>query len=254
VTRGLLIVGHGTRDEAGRAEFLSLTAQVAARVPHVRVQSAFLELVEPSVEEGLRLLAAGGVQRVIVQPLLLFAAAHLKHDLPMALHAMGGGMQIELAPHLGCHPVLVRLSVERFVQAAGRAGAWEARPTLTILVGRGTSDAEGQAEFGRFVRLRREACPTEGFEHCFVAAAEPALEPTLLRACASSYRRVVVQPHLLFRGEVLHAVAEAVERMRQAVPHQEWLLVPHLGPDMKLAEMVAELALRLQPHTAPLRS
>lgn len=244
MTRGLLLVGHGTRDQRGQAEFLSLAAAVAARTGGIAVQPAFLELVRPGVEQGLRLLARSHVQHVVIQPLMLFAAGHVKRDLPSAVQAAAQPMHVELMPHLGCHPALVRLSVERFVQASGGLDDSEARETLTILVGRGTSDADGQAEFVRFAQLRCAACPTGGFEHCFVAAAEPGLEAMLLQASTWHYKRVVVQPHLLFRGEVYDSIAHAVERVRRAAPQKQWLLAPHLGPDLVLAEMMAERALR----------
>lgn len=243
MTRGLLVVGHGTRDERGRAEFLSLVEAIAARASGVRVQPAFLELDRPNVQEGLRLLASRHVRKVVVQPLLLIAAGHLKRDLPEALLAAGEAVEIVLAPHLGCQPVLVQLSVKRFLQAVGRAGEAEAHETLTVLVGRGTSDAEGQAEFSRFALMRRAACETGGFEYCFVAAAEPALERTLLRAAVSPHKRVVVQPHLLFCGEVLDSIVGSVERIRCKAPRKEWVLAPHLGPDAELAQVVVERAL-----------
>lgn len=243
MTRGLLVVGHGTRDERGRAEFLSLVEAIAARLADVRVQPAFLELDRPNVQEGLQLLTRRGVGKVVVQPLLLIAAGHLKRDLPQALLAAGEAVEIVLAPHLGCQPVLVQLSVKRFAQAVGSADDAGPNETFTVLVGRGTSDADGQAEFSRFALLRRAACETGGFEYCFVAAAEPRLEQTLARAAASPHKRVVVQPHILFCGEVLDSIADSVERIRRKASHKEWVLAPHLGPDPEIAQVVAERAL-----------
>jgi sirohydrochlorin ferrochelatase len=242
VKRGLLLVGHGTRDQRGQAEFFALAEDIAARLPRLCVQPAFLELLQPSVAEGLRLLADAQVGHVVVQPLLLIAAGHFKHDLPRAVQAAAPTLHVELAPHLGSYPALARLSAERFVQVAGPAAAEAAGETLTILVGRGTSDPEGRAEFARFAHARRACCPTDGFEHCFVAAAEPTLDDALWRAARSPYRRVVVQPHLLFHGEVLDSIAQQVDRVRDAAPHKEWLLAPHLGPHPVLAEVAANYA------------
>lgn len=244
--RGLLLVGHGTRDQRGQAEFFALAEAIAARIPGLPVQPAFLELLQPSVTEGLRLLADAQVRHVVVQPLLLIAAGHLKHDLPRDVQAAARTMHVELAPHLGSYPLLARLSAERFAQVAGPSTAQAAQQTLTVFVGRGTSDPEGRAEFARFAHARRECCPTGAFEHCFVAAAEPTLENTLWRAAQSPWQRVVVQPHLLFHGEVLHSIAQQVDRVRDAAPHKEWLLAPHLGPHPILAEVAASYALRAE--------
>ncbi|MCL6503320.1 MAG: sirohydrochlorin chelatase [Pirellulales bacterium] len=246
--RGLLLVGHGTRDQRGQAEFSALAGAIAARIPGLPVQPAFLELLQPSVEEGLRRLADAQVRQVVVQPLLLIAAGHLKQDLPRAVQGAARTMHVELAPHLGSYPLVVRVSAERFLQAAGPSTAQAARETLTILVGRGTSDPEGRAEFARFAHARQACCPTGGFEHCFVAAAEPSLHDTLWRAASTPYKRVVVQPHLLFRGEVWDSIAQQVDRLRDAVSHKEWLLAPHLGPHPALAALAAIHALDAE-HT-----
>ena len=54
---GLLIVGHGTRQPGGTAEFLETVAQVGQRLPGVVVQPCFLEFSRPTITEGVEQLA-----------------------------------------------------------------------------------------------------------------------------------------------------------------------------------------------------
>src|SRR5688500_8451642 len=92
---GYLLVGHGTRDAIGQAEFLQLAKLVAERAS-VPVEPCFLELAQPTIEEGLQRLAQRGVQRVLIIPLLLFTAGHAKQDVPEAVAAFAAPLGIEV--------------------------------------------------------------------------------------------------------------------------------------------------------------
>ena len=89
--RGLLLVGHGTRDDQGRSEFMRTAELVAQRAPHLFVEPCYLELARPAIGEGVQRLADRGAIRLTVSPLLLFRAGHAKCDIPFAVrHAIEG--------------------------------------------------------------------------------------------------------------------------------------------------------------------
>src|SRR5690606_2597655 len=105
-TQGLLLVGHGTRDTAGQAEFLSVAAQLAERFPASAVEPCLLELCEPTTTQGSARCVQRGVQRLVVQPLLLFAAGHARRDIPEEIAKAARlypDVQFPQAGHLGCH-------------------------------------------------------------------------------------------------------------------------------------------------------
>lgn len=97
----------------------------------------------------------------------------------------------------------------------------------------------------QFARLRIDRTRVARIAVCYAAVAKPSIEEALRDAAQSSFRRVVVQPHLLFRGEVLQQIGAAVERVANEAPDQEWILTDHLGPALEVAEAIVELA-RLQ--------
>ena len=80
---GLLLVGHGSRDAAGNAEFEDLVARYRAAHPELDVSHGYVEIAEPSLAVALSTLAARNT-RVIVVPLFLFAAGHIKNDIPLS--------------------------------------------------------------------------------------------------------------------------------------------------------------------------
>ena len=80
----LLIAGHGTADADGAADFLRLTARVAARLD-APVGGGFIELSPPPLSDAVHALVANGSRRLAAVPLTLVAAGHAKGDIPAAL-------------------------------------------------------------------------------------------------------------------------------------------------------------------------
>ncbi len=230
----LLVIGHGTRDPTGLAEFQTLLDELSRRKPDWHVAGSFLELAEPSIELAVERLAQRGLTRIRAMPLVLFAGGHAKRDIPAAVaRAAAGspGVEIDLCPPLACHPEIVKLSAERHRQAlasqnlaelnlAGQAPV-AAAETLLVLVGRGGSDDEALADMHRLADLRRAAETAAGeplgrVDVAFVAVAQPTLATVLRHASRSEFRRIIVQPHLLFAGNVLDEIRRLVDEHRLA--------------------------------------
>jgi len=243
---GMLIVGHGTRDAAGQAEFLAAAQTVAAVCPAWKIEPCFLELAEPTIAAGIaRLVERGITQEITVAPLLLFAAGHAKSDIPQAVSreaAKYPGLRLRQASHLGIHPAIVELSKRRYQEALGGLPPFPENETLLVFVGRGSRDASANAELAQFARLRWEAHPSGWLQTCYAAMAEPSLERSLELVAQWPFRRVVVQPHLLFRGELLSRIERTVESFGREHPGIQWAVTPHLGADRSVAEALADRA------------
>lgn len=241
---GLLIVGHGTRDAAGQTEFLAAAQTVAAVCPAWSIEPCFLELAEPTIATGFaRLIERGITQEITVAPLLLFAAGHAKSDIPQAVSreaAKFPGLRLRQASHLGAHPAIVELSKRRYQETVGQLPPLPDSETLLVFVGRGSRDASANAELAQFARLRWESHPTGWLQTCYAAMAEPALERALEFAVRLPFRRVVVQPHLLFHGELLSQIARTVAAFAAERSEIEWAVTPQLGPDRLVAEALAD--------------
>lgn len=236
---GILLVGHGTRDSAGRDEFLETARLIAELRPDCQVEPCFLELAEPTIEAGLAGLGEAGVPQVIVTPLLLFAAGHAKADIPAAVREAASGwpeMTLGETPVLDCHPRILELSALRAAEAlAGRAEIPAADTTL-VLVGRGSRDAGATAAMHHFANLRLAMTPAARVKVCFLAMARPSLEECLAELAASPARRIIFQPHLLFRGELLDRFRATCAAFAAAHPATDCVVCPHLGPHRLLAE------------------
>jgi sirohydrochlorin ferrochelatase len=251
-TQGLVVVGHGTLDVLGKAEFFETVGQIARQLPGWVIEPAFLEMAAPDVVLAIERTVERGAQQVHVLPLLLFAAGHAKLDLPRILESVipqYAGVSFALRPVLNCQSDLVALSALRFCEVVNRQPGYDADDTLLLLVGRGSNDPEATQELFRFAALRGQRTPLGGIEACFLAMCEPSLEVALARAANSAFRRVVVQPHLLFHGALYDRVVAAVSQLAGQSSDKAWIGVGPLGPHPLLVSAALQAA-RLAANSA----
>ena len=111
----VLLIGHGSREPASNAEFEAIADAYRLARPGLRVETAYVELARPLVAQSLDALAAE-VPQITVVPLFLFAAGHVKNDLPLAIAEARRAhprCRIVAAPALGVHPALAELAFQR---------------------------------------------------------------------------------------------------------------------------------------------
>jgi sirohydrochlorin cobaltochelatase len=200
----LLIVGHGTRSDAGVAEFTRLVGQVrdraAGRVP--AVDGGFIELARPSVAEAITGLVPPGTGPwpIVAVPLVLTAAGHGKGDIPAALArelVRHPGLSYSYGRPLGPHPVLQDILAARI--DAALAGA-PRRDAHVVLAARGSTDPDANAEVAKVARRLWEGRGYAEVEFCFISLAEPSVPAALERAVLLGARHIVVAPYFLFPG------------------------------------------------------
>ena len=107
----LLIIAHGSRRAASNDEVRQLAGQVRAQPGQAydHVETAFLELAEPSIPEGLAALAAKGATEIVAFPYFLAAGTHVANDIPEAIAEFSRShpaVKVRLTPHLGASAVL----------------------------------------------------------------------------------------------------------------------------------------------------
>jgi len=81
----IVLFAHGARDAQWAEPFRKMQSMVRAKKPGVPVELAFLELMQPSLDQVIADLAARGIQHICVIPLFMAQGGHLKEDLPLKL-------------------------------------------------------------------------------------------------------------------------------------------------------------------------
>lgn len=78
----VVLFGHGARDPEWARPMQRTRAQLLALVPELRVELAFLEFMQPTLDSVVDALAAAGARRIAVVPMFIAQGGHLKSDVP----------------------------------------------------------------------------------------------------------------------------------------------------------------------------
>jgi sirohydrochlorin ferrochelatase len=121
VKTALLLIAHGSRHAEANAD-LHHAARGLEERGHAIVEASFLELAEPTIDDGGSRCVARGAGRVVLLPYFLSAGVHVRRDLTAArdrLAALYAGVEFRLAEPLGRHPLLLDVVEERLREAVG---------------------------------------------------------------------------------------------------------------------------------------
>jgi sirohydrochlorin cobaltochelatase len=143
---------------------------------------------------------------------------------------------------LDVEPRLLQLCRLRYEEALAGRGPVDPAETLLLLVGRGSSDPDANANVARVARFLQEGYPTGWAAWAYTGITTPLL-PEALAVCArSGFRRIVVQPYFLFTGVLLKRIYAQVEDQRRLRPDLDFVATPHLQAHRLLVETFAERA------------
>jgi len=235
----LVIAGHGTRVDAGAQDAAVLVEKVRSLLPGVRVEAGFVELTPPTVDEALDTVLRDHPAAVVV-PLMIGTGGHVRDDIPEAIDASKArhlDATVVYTRHLGSPKPLLD-AVHARIAAAG--GAWPAGQTDVVMVGRGCSITDANADH---VRLSRVVFETGGYRHvrsAFIQVARPSLPDVLDQYYASGSRRIVVMPRFLFTGRLDQWVHEQVAEFQARHLDAHVRVAEVIGPCDELAQVVAQ--------------
>jgi sirohydrochlorin cobaltochelatase len=85
--KAIILFGHGARDVRWREPFDRLGTLWNAQHPNTPVQLAFLEMMQPSLEEAVATLSSVGASEIVVVPVFFGQGGHLRNDFPVLLNA-----------------------------------------------------------------------------------------------------------------------------------------------------------------------
>ncbi|HET6522853.1 MAG TPA: sirohydrochlorin chelatase, partial [Geminicoccaceae bacterium] len=226
---GVMVCGHGSRDVAAVREFGGLVRRVAARLPDYPVESGFLEFARPVIRDGLDRLRARGVDHVLAVPGMLFAAGHVKNDVPSVLNGYAAahpGVRVSFGRDLGIDPKLLRAARDRIGAAAGDAPRAE---TLLVVVGRGTSDPDANGNVAKVARMLWEGMGFGWAEVAYSGVTRPRVDEALERVARIGFRRVVVFPWFLFTGVLVRRIHDQTDAVAARHPGIAFVKAGHLG-------------------------
>ena len=253
---GLLLIGHGSRDPLGTAQFFqmaeSLRQFVASRGISIPVEASLLEFQTPTIEQGWRGLVERGVEHIFVAPLLLFSAGHAREDIPAEIKrcaAQSPGVTWSLGRPLSRHRGVVELLYERIAQAwalgsgqlpsADRPSGLD--PFRLIMVGRGSRHPCATSDMLVLSEIVRWRLGLRSVKTAFYAMAAPRLTDVLeALVTAEPASQFVVCPHLLFDGRLYQAIRAQVDELARLAPQHCFHVTRYLGPELRIAQAICD--------------
>lgn len=261
----ILFVGHGTRVTAGATEFLQFCRLVEQRIwervnakMSLRFERAFLEIAEPDLASTLVRCCADCVERVLLVPLFLFEAGHMKHDIPEVIAAVRphiGVTKLELLPAIGVDSAFVDVTVERLIET-GYVAESSGAPNSVLLLGRGNTDDSAQDDFTAFAKLVQDRACISQLETGYLAGSGRDWRESLSFLVKSGAETICIQPYLWFHGWLTEQLSKWIADWRcevsdsspSSVNRLKILVGEPLGVHEALVASVAERILKALVH------
>ncbi|RVU29339.1 sirohydrochlorin chelatase [Neptunomonas marina] len=230
-----MICGHGSRDKAAETEFGKVALALRERFPETPVEYGFLEYSAPNIHMGLDKLVAEGCDEIIAVPGMLFAATHAKNDIPSVLTTFAEkhpGLTVHYGRELGLHTSMIAAFEGRIYEALGYGE--DNRPaelydTLLVVVGRGTSDTEANAEVAKLTRIVNENMGFGWASTVYSGVTYPSVGVGLEQVLKLGFKRVVVAPYFLFTGRLIKRINAYIDRVAAAHPDVEIITAGYLN-------------------------
>ena len=225
----VLLCGHGSRDPEAIEEFELAAAALRPRLHGFDFATGYLEFARPTIRDGLALLAARGARRILAIPGMLFAASHVKNDLPWEMNSFiadNPDIDVRLGRDLGIDPKLLQAAADRIAVAAdARIPRAE---TLLGVVGRGTNDPDANSNITKLARMLWEGMGLGWAEAAFSGVAHPRVDAALARAARLGFRRIIVFPYFLFTGVLIKRIYSQTDTVAALFPEIDFVKALYL--------------------------
>ncbi len=250
--RPLLMIGHGSRDHQGKQALLDF-AQAYQELDNSRpVVPCFLELTEPTIQQGVEFCLEQGYTELSALPILLFAARHNKFDVTNELdraRVKYPQLKFHYGRHFGITPSILQLWQERLAkldQPENNPNQIPRSETVLLFVGRGSSDPDANGDVYKLARMVWEGSGYQTVETCFIGITHPRLEEGFRRARLYQPKRIIVLPYFLFTGVLVKKIFDITAQQQEQYPDISLTCLPEMGIQPQLLQVLREREIETQ--------
>lgn len=240
--KGIMVCGHGSRDKDAEVEFALVAEGLRKRFPDVPVEYGFLEYSAPNIHMGLNSLITQGVDHIYAVPGMLFAATHAKNDIPSVLTTFeekNEGLNVSYGQELGLQTPMINAFQARIYESLGLDAdnpPAELYDTMLVVVGRGTSDTEANAEAAKLTRIVSENMGFGWADTVYSGVTYPSVGVGLEKLLKLGYKRIVVAPYFLFTGRLIKRISGYIDKVAKENPGVEFVKTPYLRDHDKVID------------------
>lgn len=249
MTKGIMICGHGSRDKDAEREFGRVAEGLRQRFPDMPVEYGFLEFSPPNIHTGLNRLIEQGVDEIYAVPGMLFAATHAKNDIPSVLTTYQEKyphIKISYGAELGLYQSMIEAFQARIYEAMDMnvpaplakdaLASTDLYDTMLVVVGRGTSDVEANAEVAKLTRIVSENMGFGWADVVYSGVTYPSVGIGLEKLSKLGFKRMVVAPYFLFTGRLIKRIYAYVDKVAAENTQIEFIKAPYLNDHEKVID------------------
>lgn len=239
--QAILYIGHGTRIKKGVEEAIHFIEETKRRVDIAIQETAFLELAEPTILQGVKNCVDLGATSIMIAPILLLSAQHAKEDIPEEIEKASKlfpNIKFTLGQPFGIHEKLIDTVYNRITEQKR-----EILPGAEVLlVGRGSSDKAVVRDMHEISYRLQQKFGFHSVRACFLYGNGPSFEETLSSLKEQDVKQLFIVPYLLFSGLLSIGIQKKVKALE--FDASRIILCDSLGYDQNVRQVLIERVLK----------
>lgn len=230
--QAVLMVAHGSRDKEANDQVRQFIEDLKMELDsELLVETCFLELEKPDIQEGIATCVAKGARKIAVIPMMLLQASHAKIHIPNKLDMAKEkypDVHFTYGRSIGIHEAALDICQSR-IEELGENIMDPLPQTAVLLVGRGGSDKDANSDLYKISRLLWERMNYEMVEPAFFAVTTPLVEAGIERCRKLGAKRIIILPYFLFTGVLIKRLEKMAEGYATKFPELQFELAGYLG-------------------------
>lgn len=211
--QGVLYVSHGTRLPEGKQEAIEFLQSIQPSIDVPLQEICFLEIIEPTIEDGIKKLVEQGATAISIVPILLLSAAHAHDDIPSAVEKVKQSyptVTFTYGQPLGIQDRIIDVLEDRLKEQFSEV------PTDVsfLVVGRGSRDEQTMIDIKTVAKKLGDRI-NSGVDVSFLAVMKPSFEEALGNAKERGITKLIVLPYLWFNGLLIRDMTKKIDQLNQ---------------------------------------
>lgn len=256
----VLLVGHGSRNSEGNREIERFASNWREQNPDWHIEICFIEFADVLLNAGLdnaARYAADNGGRVIVAPLILNAAGHVKTEIPHFIRQARErhpGIEFLYARHLGANDAILTILKRELGKVMAALDMPDPKKTGVIILGRGSSDRLANGEVAKMARWLYEESDHEHIDIAFTGITYPRLEQVVQEQVALGIKQIAILTYYLFTGILIERIQRQLVRLQSQYPQVEIECGGYFGFEKEIYSLLNTRVLQVADETDEVES
>lgn len=225
----ILYICHGSRSHSAVCSAVNFVNKIIEKFHYPIQEISFIELVNPTISDGLEACITRGATTIYVLPVLLLSANHVKVDIPSEISLLKKkypSIEIKLSNPIGVHQnmiLLIKKRIEEKIQLIDKNDE-------ILLIGRGSSDPLALDDFSSIVK-KLESKLNRNVSPAFMAVSHPSVHEAFDKLLSKKMNnKVIIVPYLLFSGTLMKDLVSHIHTLPKGI-QENFVVCDTIGYD-----------------------